>query len=192
MSPDHSHLGYLDLAIAAALILVNVGLSLALRLDLAGKWLVAGLRTIVQLLLIGVILEWVFAEWAKGSKAVGSPMPTADRCPDFRYCCLCSLLWSCNGFLPEGAAPEAAGMPRPPSAAWLWGLALGLASFAAAPISAGFFSSAAYAVDARNAPASSAAESLFTDMLIPSMVMKRVKSRARCRARLGNAAWCGV
>ena len=61
MSPDHSHLTYLDLAIAAALILVNVGLSLALRLDLARKWLVAGLRTVVQLLLIGYILEWVFA-----------------------------------------------------------------------------------------------------------------------------------
>ena len=61
MSPDHSHLTYLDLAIATALILVNIGLSLALRLDLARKWLVAGLRTVVQLLLIGYILEWVFA-----------------------------------------------------------------------------------------------------------------------------------
>lgn len=61
MSPDHAHLTYWDVSIAATLILANVGMSVALRLDLTGKWIVAGLRTVVQLLLIGFVLEWVFA-----------------------------------------------------------------------------------------------------------------------------------
>lgn len=60
MNPQQLHLDYADIAIAATLILVNVGISLVLKLDLAAKWLVAGARTVAQLLLIGLILEWVF------------------------------------------------------------------------------------------------------------------------------------
>lgn len=61
MNTANLNLSYLDLAIAATLILVNVAISLALSLDFARKWMVAGLRTVVQLLLIGYVLDWVFA-----------------------------------------------------------------------------------------------------------------------------------
>jgi putative ABC transport system permease protein len=66
MNPQEFNLTYLDLAIATSLILVNVGISFALRLKLERKWLLAGARTIVQLLIIGLVLEWVFAldSWA--------------------------------------------------------------------------------------------------------------------------------
>lgn len=60
MNPQAMHLGYTELAIAASLILVNVGISLALKLNLASKWLIAGTRTVVQLMAIGFILDWVF------------------------------------------------------------------------------------------------------------------------------------
>jgi putative ABC transport system permease protein len=49
-----------QLGLAALLILVNVGLSLALRLGLQRSLLVASLRMSVQLLLVGFVLEWVF------------------------------------------------------------------------------------------------------------------------------------
>lgn len=66
MNTDYLNLAYRDLAIAATLILVNVAISFALRLGLERRWLLAGLRTVVQLLLIGYVLEWVFAvrHWA--------------------------------------------------------------------------------------------------------------------------------
>lgn len=56
---------YLDLslwqvALAGLLILVNLGLSLALRLGLGRQLLVATARMTVQLLLIGYVLEWLF------------------------------------------------------------------------------------------------------------------------------------
>jgi putative ABC transport system permease protein len=50
-----------QLALAAALIVVNIALSVALRLGLARSLLVASARMTVQLLLIGLVLEWVFA-----------------------------------------------------------------------------------------------------------------------------------
>ena len=50
-----------QLALAAALIAVNIALSVALRLGLARSLLVASARMTVQLLLIGLVLEWVFA-----------------------------------------------------------------------------------------------------------------------------------
>lgn len=66
MNTEYLHITTIDLAIAASLILVNVAISLALRLGLEMRWLIAGLRTIVQLVLIGYILEWVFnlRHWA--------------------------------------------------------------------------------------------------------------------------------
>ena len=54
-------LSYGRVAIAAALILVNALLSVALRLGIERRLLVAATRTIVQLLMVGLVLEWVFA-----------------------------------------------------------------------------------------------------------------------------------
>lgn len=51
-----------QLGIAAALLLVNVALSLLLKLRIAKEILVAGARMVVQLLLVGYVLEWVFAQ----------------------------------------------------------------------------------------------------------------------------------
>ncbi len=48
------------LALSALLILVNVGLSAALRLGLSRSLLVASVRMVVQLLLVGFVLEWLF------------------------------------------------------------------------------------------------------------------------------------
>jgi putative ABC transport system permease protein len=50
-----------QLALAAALVAVNLVLSLALGLGLARGLLLASLRMTVQLLLIGLVLEWIFA-----------------------------------------------------------------------------------------------------------------------------------
>ena len=62
MSPGTlADLGVRELGIAALLILINGAISLALRLDLEKKLALAALRTIVQLLLIGYVLQWVFA-----------------------------------------------------------------------------------------------------------------------------------
>jgi putative ABC transport system permease protein len=48
------------LTLSALLILVNVGLSAALRLGLGRSLLVASVRMVVQLLLVGYVLEWLF------------------------------------------------------------------------------------------------------------------------------------
>jgi UDP-glucose/iron transport system permease protein len=53
-------LSYFQVALAALLIVVNGAISLALRLRLERSLLLAGLRTVVQLLLVGLVLEWVF------------------------------------------------------------------------------------------------------------------------------------
>ncbi len=56
---------YIDLsvtqvALAASLILINAGISVSLRLGIERRLLVAGLRTIIQLTLVGCVLQWVF------------------------------------------------------------------------------------------------------------------------------------
>lgn len=53
-------LSWLDLLLVAALILVNAGVSLALQLGLERRLLVAAVRSVVQLSLLGVVLTWVF------------------------------------------------------------------------------------------------------------------------------------
>lgn len=53
-------IGYGQLALASALILINIVLSLVLRLGLEQQLWVASLRMVVQLLLVGYVLEWVF------------------------------------------------------------------------------------------------------------------------------------
>lgn len=50
-----------DLALASLFLILNAGLSLLLRLGLERQLLIAALRMIVQLLLIGVVLKAVFA-----------------------------------------------------------------------------------------------------------------------------------
>ena len=55
------NLSLFDIGCAAALIVVNGALSVALNLRLERKLLVAAVRTVVQLLLIGYVLGWVFA-----------------------------------------------------------------------------------------------------------------------------------
>lgn len=60
MESSYIAIGYGQLAMAAALILINMVLSFALRLDLEQRLWIASLRMVVQLLLVGYILEWVF------------------------------------------------------------------------------------------------------------------------------------
>lgn len=54
-------LSYLDVGLAAALIVVNAIISIALGLKLGRSLVLASARTIVQLLLIGLVLESVFS-----------------------------------------------------------------------------------------------------------------------------------
>lgn len=54
-------LGWDRLALVAVLILVNAAASLALDLGLGRKLLTASVRTVLQLLLLGVVLQWVFS-----------------------------------------------------------------------------------------------------------------------------------
>ena len=52
----------LQLAAACALLLVNVALSVVLKLQMSKQLLIAGTRMVVQLLLIGLVLQWVFTQ----------------------------------------------------------------------------------------------------------------------------------
>jgi putative ABC transport system permease protein len=58
---DYIELSYWQLAIAASLILISGVISLLLQLGLERRLLVAAVRTVVQLLLIGLVLDWIFA-----------------------------------------------------------------------------------------------------------------------------------
>ncbi len=53
-------LGYFDLVLATALVLLAGVASLVLRLNLEGQLAVGASRTVIQLLLVGVLLKWVF------------------------------------------------------------------------------------------------------------------------------------
>ncbi len=50
----------LQLALAALLLIINIGLSVLLRLGLGRDLLVGAVRMTVQLALVGLVLEWVF------------------------------------------------------------------------------------------------------------------------------------
>ncbi len=54
-------IGLWQLAVAAALLLVNVVLSVVLRLGLGRDLVVAAVRMVVQLALVGLVLDWVFS-----------------------------------------------------------------------------------------------------------------------------------
>jgi len=56
----YQNLSLVDIGLAAALIVVNGALSVALKLGLERKLAWAAVRTIAQLLLIGYVLGWVF------------------------------------------------------------------------------------------------------------------------------------
>jgi putative ABC transport system permease protein len=60
MKPDYLAISYLQVALATSLILINGALSAVLRLGLGRRLLLAALCCVVQLLLIGLVLEWVF------------------------------------------------------------------------------------------------------------------------------------
>ncbi len=61
MRPDYLELSNLQVGLATLLILVNGAISLALRLGLHRKLAIAAVRTVVQLLLVGVVLQSVFS-----------------------------------------------------------------------------------------------------------------------------------
>jgi len=54
-------LDYVDIALAATLVLINAGLSLGLSLGLERRFLIAALRMAVQLTLVGLVLKALFA-----------------------------------------------------------------------------------------------------------------------------------
>ena len=56
---------YWQLAVAASLILICGAISLVLQLGLDSQLLMAAVRTVVQLLLVGLVLTWIFqhATW---------------------------------------------------------------------------------------------------------------------------------
>lgn len=60
MTGDYIALDYLDLAIAASLLLVDGLISVALRLGLLRSLTISATRMVVQLTLMGLILEWLF------------------------------------------------------------------------------------------------------------------------------------
>ena len=53
-------LAAVDLAVAATLVVLNGALSITLRLELAYNLAIATIRMIVQLLLVGLVLTWLF------------------------------------------------------------------------------------------------------------------------------------
>ncbi len=62
MDATYLSITYGQLALSALLILVNIGLSIGLRLGLERSLAIASLRMVVQLLLIGFVLEWLFTQ----------------------------------------------------------------------------------------------------------------------------------
>jgi len=62
MPADYVELSFWQLALAAGLVLVSGAISLVLELGLERRLLVAAVRTVVQLLLIGLVLRWIFGQ----------------------------------------------------------------------------------------------------------------------------------
>ena len=60
-SNGYIELSYLQVGAATLLILINGGISVALKLGLERRLLVAATRTVIQLLLVGLVLQWVFS-----------------------------------------------------------------------------------------------------------------------------------
>lgn len=67
---SYIQLEFLDLALASILVLLNGGLSLVLNLGIGRRLLLAALRMVIQLLLVGLVLEALFATvspWLTGA-----------------------------------------------------------------------------------------------------------------------------
>ncbi|MEO0534017.1 MAG: iron export ABC transporter permease subunit FetB [Cyanobacteria bacterium P01_A01_bin.123] len=62
MTTDYLDISYSQLVLAALLIIANLGISIAFRLGLTQSLIIASLRMVVQLLLIGFVLEWLFSQ----------------------------------------------------------------------------------------------------------------------------------
>jgi putative ABC transport system permease protein len=60
MEPPYLELSYFQVGLASLLILINGGISAILGLGLGRRLLWAATCTVVQLLLIGLVLEWIF------------------------------------------------------------------------------------------------------------------------------------
>jgi putative ABC transport system permease protein len=60
MPADYIDLSWWQLALAASLMVISAGVSLALRLGLHWRLALATTRTIAQLLLLGLVLRWIF------------------------------------------------------------------------------------------------------------------------------------
>lgn len=60
MEPSYIQISNGQLALAAGLILINIVLSVVLQLGLERRLLIASARMVIQLLLVGYVLEWVF------------------------------------------------------------------------------------------------------------------------------------
>lgn len=58
---QYINIGFGQLGLAALLLLVNIGLSVMMKLGLARDLVVGAIRMTVQLLLVGLVLQWVFA-----------------------------------------------------------------------------------------------------------------------------------
>jgi len=69
---NYIDLGWEDLAIASVLVLLNAGLSVALQLGIERRLLVAAARTVVQLLLVGLVLTALFESGSPGWTALAA------------------------------------------------------------------------------------------------------------------------
>lgn len=58
---NYIRLDFLDLVIAGSLVLLNGGLSLVLHLQIGRQFLIAAVRMVVQLLLVGIVLTTLFS-----------------------------------------------------------------------------------------------------------------------------------
>ena len=58
--PPYVELTAFQVGLASSLILVNGLVSIILRLGMERSLLIAAVRTVVQLLLVGSLLEWIF------------------------------------------------------------------------------------------------------------------------------------
>lgn len=62
MKNSYIIINYWQLALSSLLIAINIGLSIRLKLGLEKSLMIASVRMAVQLLLIGFVLEWLFAQ----------------------------------------------------------------------------------------------------------------------------------
>ena len=62
MSAEYLVISYRQLIPATLLMAINLGIAIALRLQMTRSLLIASIRMVVQLLLVGFVLEWLFEQ----------------------------------------------------------------------------------------------------------------------------------